>query len=244
MTERLNQILAVEKNTKNEAENKFTEIHHLTQRSDALNGFRRTYKPRKDGDEVFPTESKRVQFYVEDQLKKLSTVLSGFFDITARKDRTNCEAFADIVLDDKTIVPKVPATHLLFLEKKLTDLRTTVQKLATLDPAEDWQPDPLQGGWRTEPTKTVKTRKVSGWEVVVAATPEHPAQTKETSRDEVVGDWEQVKFSGAVPTQRITELLSRIEKMIRAVKYARQQANNTPVVDLKTGEAVLGYIFG
>lgn len=241
---KLNQILATEKGAKNKAENTFTAIHQMLQKPNLLSGISRTYQPRKEGDEVFPPEVQKVQFKTEDQLRSLSAALVDLFDETARKDRTNCAAIGDIVLEDGTVlVPGVPATHLLFIEKKLGDLITFFRKLSVLDPSEDWTRDEAQGLWRTAPTKQFKTKKVTTWEPIVAATKEHPAQLKERTNDEVAGEWTTVKYSGALPAERVTELLARTERLLRAVKRARAAANNTPVVELKTGDAVLGYIF-
>jgi hypothetical protein len=241
---KLNQILTTEKGAKNKAENTFTVIHQMLQKPNLLSGISRTYTPRKEGDEVFPPEVQKVQFKTEDRLRDLSAALVDLFDETARKDKTNCAALADVILEDGIVLASgVPATHLLFIEKKLGDLITFFRKLAVLDPAEDWQRDEAQGLWRTAPTKQFKTKKVTTWEPIVAATKEHPAQLKERTNDEVAGEWTTIKYSGALPAERVTELLNRTEKLLRAVKRARAAANNTPVVDLRTGDAVLGYIF-
>ena len=62
--------------------------------------------------------------------------------------------------------------------------------------------------------------------------------------DVVVGYWRTVKFSGALPAQRVNELLTRVERLQQAVKYAREEANNTEVTEQKVGARLLGYLFG
>ena len=62
--------------------------------------------------------------------------------------------------------------------------------------------------------------------------------------DVVVGYWKTVKFSGALPATRIKELLDRVDKLQQAVKYAREEANNTEVTDQHVGDTVFGYLFG
>ena len=52
-----------------------------------------------------------------------------------------------------------------------------------------------------------------------------------------------MKFSGALPAQRVNELLERVEKLQQAVKFAREEANNIEADEQKMGERVLGYIF-
>jgi hypothetical protein len=62
--------------------------------------------------------------------------------------------------------------------------------------------------------------------------------------DVVVGHLRTVKFSGALPATRIKELLDRVDKLQQAVKFAREEANNTEVTDVKVGERVFDYLFG
>jgi hypothetical protein len=52
-----------------------------------------------------------------------------------------------------------------------------------------------------------------------------------------------VKFSGALPAKRVSELLERVEKLQNAVKFAREEANGTQAVDRKVGDKVFGYLF-
>ena len=59
----------------------------------------------------------------------------------------------------------------------------------------------------------------------------------------MVGYWRTVKFSGALPTRRVHELLERVEKLQQAVKFAREEANNLEVDDQKIGETVFRYLF-
>ena len=40
------------------------------------------------------------------------------------------------------------------------------------------------------------------------------------------------------------ELLERVEKLQHAVKFAREEANNTEVSDQRVGAAVFDYLFG
>jgi hypothetical protein len=62
--------------------------------------------------------------------------------------------------------------------------------------------------------------------------------------DIVVGYWKTVKFSGALPASRIQDMLDRVEKLQQAVKFAREEANNAEVEEMKAGEVLFGYIFG
>ena len=75
------------------------------------------------------------------------------------------------------------------------------------------------------------------------ATEHHPAQVEVYYEDVVVGYWRTVKFSGALPAQRINTLLKRIESLQEAVKFAREEANSIDVDEQKVGKKVFSYLF-
>jgi hypothetical protein len=244
MPTKLNQIIAVEKGVKSGSLRELTDAHHALQKQALLAGISRTYQPKDEDGEVLPPESTRVQVKAEDVLRKTATVLTRLFDVTATKDRANCVAKADIVVDGQTLLSDVPVSYLLFLEKQLTDLHTFVKKLPLLDAAEDWSFDGSADCWRTEQVRTIRTKKVPRNHVKAEATEKHPAQVEVYYEDIPVGYWSTVKFSGALPAKRVNELLDRVEKLQHAVKFAREEANNMEITDQHVGEVVFGYLFG
>ncbi|HEU5343480.1 MAG TPA: hypothetical protein VFU60_03985, partial [Ktedonobacterales bacterium] len=139
---------------------------------------------------------------------------------------------------------QVPATYLLFLEKQLVDLHTFVKKLPVLDASEAWSYDASADAWATEPVQTLRTKKTPRNHVKAEATEKHPAQVEVYYEDVTVGYWRTVKFSGALPAQRVNELLARVEKLQEAVKFAREEANSIEVEDQKVGGTVFDYLFG
>lgn len=163
--------------------------------------------------------------------------------VTATKDWANCSASADVLVDGKILLADTPVTYLLFLEKRLVDLHTFVAKLPTLDPAEIWNYNAEAGCWATEPVTTTRAKKVPRNHVLAEATPQHPAQVQMYNEDVIVGTWRTVKFSGALPAERVRELLERVEKLQEAVKYATQAANSADVVDQRVGKKVFDYLF-
>jgi hypothetical protein len=241
---RLNQIVAVEKGVKGKATREFTDLHHEVQKQPLLSGIARQYQPKDEEGDRLPSESTLVQIKVEDVLEQASEVLTRLFDVTLTKDSTNCVAKADVKLPDgTTLLTDVPVTFLLFLEKQLTDIHTFVSKLPTLDPSERWQRDSATGTWATEPSQTVRTKKVPRNWVKAEATDKHPAQVEVYHEDVIVGTWTTTKFSGALPAERVEQLQERVETLLQAVKFAREEANTTEVVDQKCGEVVFGYLF-
>lgn len=239
---KLNQIIAVEKGVKAKAQQELTAAHHDVQKPALLSGIARTYQPKDEEGEQLPPESTRVQLKVEQVLKSTAATLTRLFDVTAAKDWANCGARADITVDGRVLVPAVPVSYLLFLEKQLTDLHTFVRKLPVLDAAESWTPDPSTDAWKTEPVRTIRTKKVPRNHVKAEATEKHPAQVEVYYEDVPVGYWTTVKFSGALPARRVNELLERVEKLQQAVKFAREEANGAEVIDQRVGDAVFGYL--
>jgi hypothetical protein len=244
MARKLNQIIAIEKGTKTKATERITELYHAVQKPDLFNGFSRAYQPIKDGGETLPPENKKVQFTVDDVIRSVIRTQSDFLNITASKDYTNCVAKADVVIDGKTIITDAPVPFLLFLEKTVTDLRNVILKLPVLDEAEDWKYDQASSLARTEPIKTHRTKKVQKPLVMYDATPEHPAQTQLITEDETVGYWSQTKLSGALAKSKKTEYLDKVEKLLNAIKEAREAANSTEEVKVdKVADSVFGYLF-
>jgi hypothetical protein len=239
---KLNQIIAIEKGIKSRSVSEVSELYKTVQKPALFDGFNKAYSPLKDDDEHHPPQSQRVQFNGVEVLRQVANQLTELFDVTATKDFANCHAIADVTVDGEVLLSKAPATYLLFLEKQLTDLHTFVGKLPVLDPAEEWKLDPNSNLYKTPPSKTVKTKKVQKPIVLYPATVEHPAQTQLITEDVTVGNWEQVKLSGALPEPRRKALLSRIEKLQKAVKFAREQANDTEVTDKKVGDKILQWL--
>lgn len=240
---RLNQIIAVEKGIKSRSFQELTEAHHALQKPALLAGIARTYRPKDEEGEQFPPESTRVQVKAEELIRQTTEVLTKLFDVTATKDWANTKARADVVVDGQTLLTGVPATYLLFLEKQLVDLHTFIKKLPILDASETWAFDPSADAWATEPVQTAKTKKIPRNHVKAEATEKHPAQVEVYYEDVVVGHWRTVKFSGALPTRRVNELLERVERLQQAVKFAREEANNLEVEEQKVGERLFRYLF-
>jgi hypothetical protein len=241
---RLNQIIAVEKGVKTRSHQRLTEAHHALQKPAMLSGLSRAYRPKDEEGEQLPPEATKIQIKAEDIIRSTVEILTELFDVTATKDHTNCKARADVVVDGKVLLTGVPVTYLLFIEKQLVDLGTFIKKLPVLDASETWAFDPSADCWATEPVQTARTKKIPRNHVKAEATEKHPAQVEVYHEDVVVGYWKTVKFSGALPAKRINELLERVEKLQKAVKFAREEANNQAAEEQKVGSAVLGYLFG
>lgn len=239
----LNKLIAIESGVKTGTKRKETDLYHRLQKTALLNGITRTYQPKDEDGDKLPSETTLVQVKTEEVLKELSAELTRLFDVTLTKEVGNSQAKADVVVDGKTLLKQVPVTYLLFLEKQLVDINTFVSKLPTLDPASEWNYDDNNDVWLTAPVQTVRTKKVPRNWVKAEATEKHPAQVEIFHEDVIVGTWTKIDSSGAIPAKRKTELLSRVEKLITAVKFAREEANSLTVEDQHAGEKVFNYLF-
>jgi len=241
----LNQIIAIEKGVKSRTYSRLTEANKVIQKKDGFDGMSRKYQPKDAEGEPLPPERKVVQHTVDAVLQEVQAAVSELMDLTARKDLANTKASAPIIVDGAPLLSvNLPATYLLFLEKQLTDLRTLFGNLPVLDISEEWQTDINSGLFRTDPVTTNRTKKTPRVIVKYEATPQHPAQTELVAEDLIVGFWEQTRHSGAIPAPRKELLLKRVEKLLDAVKQAREAANayeeneSSPVI----GEAVFNYL--
>lgn len=244
MSTKLCQIVAVQKGLQTRVLHAVSEIYHGLQKPPLFSGLSRTYQPVEDDGETFPSEYTLVQKNVESLLAEASRHLTELFDVVATKETANMSAKAAVVLDGQRITPELPVPFLLFLEKQLVDLRTVVSKAPVLDPADRWTEDRDNGGFATEPVKTLKTKKVAEVLVKYPATDKHPAQTEVIATDRATGHWETVKFSGALPRTRRDELVARIDAMSDAVKRAREEANSMEVTQVRVGADIFLHLLG
>lgn len=239
---KLNQILAIEKGVKSQTYSELSDIHQQLQKPVLLEGLSRTYQPKDTEGEPMPAENKKVQLDATLALGRVAHILTKLFDVTATKDYSNCKALADVVVNGKILLEKVPVTYLLFLEKQLVDLHTLFEKLPVLDAAETWAFDESSASYKSGISETSRTKKTLRNHVKYEATKEHPAQVETYNEDVVVGTWTLVKFSGALPQTRVNELLERLATLQQAVKFARENANGTDVTDQSVGEKIFDYL--
>lgn len=235
VAKKLSQILAVEKTVKGKREDQFTQFYRSVEKSELVSGMVRVYTPMEDGGEKLPSENKKVQVNIEEGLKTVIDSMKEVFNVTALKDATNCNAKADIVVDGEILAKDVPATHLLWLEKKLVSFQDLINKLPVLSADTDWRKDEGTSLFKSDPIEKIRTKKVERHDVVLQPTKEHPGQFVKVTEDKPVGTWKETLLSGAIPLKRKQELSNRVEKFLRAVKEARETANQTTVVELSTG---------
>jgi archaellum component FlaF (FlaF/FlaG flagellin family) len=239
-----NQIIAIEKGAKNKAKSLITEVYKTFDKPALYAGKTKKFEKVNDDAPDLPGESVKVQLIAAKEIEKVVESLADYFDVTATKDHGNCLAKADVVVDGTVLIEQAPVTYLLFLEKELQDISTFVGKIPTLDSSYEWNTDTNSGIYKSNPVTTQRTAKEQKPIVLYDATPEHPAQTQLITRDVLVGHWNTVELSGAIPMVVKEKLLKKVEKLLRAVKSAREKGNSTSVSKVEVGRKLLDFVFG
>ena len=240
---KLNQIIAIGNGEKSRAKKVITKIYQKLDKEILFSGITKTYEPIDEEGEQLPKEEKFVQMTVDDSIKEVKQVLTDMFNVVATQDIANCIAKADVEVDGKVILSDVPVTHLLFLEKQLEDIHTFVNTLPVLDPSEKWSFNEQANCFLSEEKRTIRTKRTPEVIVKYEATDKHPAQTELIYIDKSAGYWHTIKFSGATSKQKKDLLLEKILKLQKAVKFAREEANNTEIDKSNFGNLILDYIF-
>lgn len=238
----LHQVLAVEKGLKSRVNRQATDLFHLLKKNDFFFGMSRRYTPSDDLGERFPDENIVIRANVEDVLAETATLNIEYWDLVYSKDVANTKATADIRIGGLVLAEGVPVTYLLFLEKQLQDIRTTFAAAPVLPLDENWTLDKAQGVFRSDPVETNRTKKTPFAFEKAPATDKHPAQVEVMTEDVVVGKWAKTTFSRALTPGRKAKLLSRIDLLIQAVQYAREEANAQEVLDREIGRFFFDYL--
>lgn len=184
---------------------------------------------------------------VADKLDYVRTSQEKWYDASLQQEATNQVSKADLIVDGIEIGKDLPATFLLGLESKLRGLRPIFEAIPTQDPAYEWVQDDSAGEnvfVCKNPIKAQKTEKKINHKVLVEPTEHHPAQIEKWSENHVIGTFSTKMWTGMLTPRLKSDYLSRIDKLLREVKKARQRANNTEVVDEHVGKKILDYILG
>jgi hypothetical protein len=239
----LNQIIAVASGKKTGVEKTLTEIYHKIQKPEIFAGLTRVYRPLNEEGETLPKEEKLPQQSVLTCITEATEQLAELINVIGTQDLANTQAKSNIVVDGEVVVKDVPVTHLLYLEKQLTDIKTFVSKLPTLDLSETWTFDANSSMFKTGVVETNRNVKRYKNHVKAEATDKHPAQVDVYTEDEKVGTWNTTKFSTCISVKDKVKMLNRVQSLIEAVKMAREEANSIEVTKVTYGDDVINFIF-
>lgn len=191
-------------------------------------------------------ETKELVTTVQERLDYVADHIIRHLDCLAQKESTNQAAVADVVMGGGEILMKeMPATLLLSLENKLAMFRKMYESAPTLAPGLEWVEDLAQReGVYVSKHDIVrhKTEQTFISKILVQPTKEHPAQIEKWTQQVPVGNFTTTQWSGMISPARKSTLLSRIDKLLRAIKKARMRANSTEVVSKPIGKVIFDYI--
>jgi len=249
MVTKLHEILAVEDslnkvfgNAAKEAQATFGSRDHL------FKGHRIVTTPLEEDVEghlaVSPdSEVHDVSETVHGKLTFLFDHLTRAFNVYGQKERTNQSAKANLVVAGEVLIEDCPATMLLGLETRLRNLREVCEAIKTTDQSKGWTPTQQEHIVEARPETKFITKKVQRERVVIEPTEHQPGQYATYNEDVRVGEKTTVHASGLISPREKSDLLARIDVLMRAAKKARQRANGAEVdTKFKAGKVIKNFI--
>ena len=204
------------------------------------------FKPLGENQQDVVEKNVKRQTTVRKELSWIGNDFANVLGVCNRINSTNCLAKADVIVDGTVLLKDIPATGLLELEKHIQTFKSLLEKIPTLDPVKNFKPDHDQGEdvYKAEPRVTSRTTKEFYPFVLVPATAQHPAQATKEVRDVIIGYKHETEWSGMLTPAEKSDLLSRCEDLVAAIKSAQARANNIDVVGEKIGQDIVKYILG
>ena len=247
---KLHELIAVEGDLEGTAKKIIDEAANTFKNKDEhFLALRREVKMLADTAEARVEETSEGKELVSTVFEKLDYVRSPvirYWDAVLQKEATNQTAKADLVVDGKTVSSGLPATFLLGMENKLKSLRAMYESIPTHPPGRSWIPDVGHSHKNVYVAKDdeirVRTKKLTKPVVLYEATKDHPAQVKEVTEDVPVGQVVTRYWSGMISPAEKSDILARIDVLLRSVKKARQRANSTEVVKATVGKVLIDFI--
>lgn len=189
-----------------------------------------------------PDSYKPVALTAEKALKEMLRQAIPAIDAVATKDTTNQGANADVIVNGEVLLPKVPVSHLLWLEKYLGEWRKkSIAILPVLDPTKDWNLKD-NGIYESVPADTlIFTREVVPL-ILHPGNDKHAPQVQAIDKQVHVGHYTKSSLSGAVYESRKQLLLDRFDLVINAVKDAIARANQTLAVEVNEGGILMSFL--
>ncbi len=244
MANKLHELLAVEQDRKNKANQAVSETLQIFSKKDVIfDGMNKRYVAMEADSEIIPDESKEMASTVKDKLISTLEIFATGIDAHLSKEETNSAniAKAELIIENQSF-GTFSATSLLALETHFNKTKELYQTIPVLDQAKKWSYDPQRAIYRTD--EEVKFRSIKRPKVIVKyeATKEHPAQTELLYLDFQVGKYETTYFSGKITQVQKNTLIRRIDALLEAVKIARSKANNVEVTNMRVAQNLFNFI--
>lgn len=243
---KLHELLAVEVDSKKASDRLVAESIKTFKKENLFTGSVKRTEMFDEEEAKIPDEVLKLETTVDENLKYSLNALVKYWDIVAQKDASNMEANSDVIIDDKVIISDVPSTTLLGMEKKLNELRNLFNAIPTLPPGINWVIDESQekkGVYRNaNDLETLKTVKDIEFRSIAKATPNHAEQIAQVNTTKNIGKFITTKWSSMLTPYEKARRISNLDKLVGAVKKARQRANNVETKKIKIGKELIDFI--
>lgn len=166
-------------------------------------------------------------------------------DAQLQKALANQGAVADLTLPEGTIIPGMPVSFLMDLEKELTYFRSMLDAAPTYATTVAWiyKDSSMVGVWESAtPVVSNRTERKKVPIVLVKATEKHPAQCALVEEDVVIGVYSKTSITGKLTPHQKHALIERTDALITAVKKAKAEANNAQVPNVAIGKVIMDSI--
>lgn len=245
---KLHELLAAEGTNKAQADKCRSDLINTFDKKRHLFGEKVvTFQSATEGVLPVTEEQLTMQSTIPSELKWLADIWSKAVDAAYQIAESNMSARADVTLDDGRVLYKMaPATALLELEKRASEIHGLVSAIPTLDPAKGFKPAADKGAsvYAAREVKKTRTKKVEDYIVVVPATTEHPAQVAKVTKDIDIGVISELEWSGLITPAQKADMLNRAEELRRAFKMARSRANEAAAANDKIASKMFDFVFG
>ena len=228
-------------------------LQKQVQNEDLTTGLIKTHAPLPNMDEetavrmlvnLQPDVYKAVALTVPAALQKAKEYAIPAMDEVATNDATNQHANADIILPDGTVLLKnASISHLLWLGKTyFPEWKKFISLLPVLDPTKRWTEGDSGIYRQADPEVRGSTAKKIIPLVLHEGNAQHKPQAQPIEDTVATGHYTSIGLSGAIYPSRKRELLDRFDMAINATLDAAARANQTPVTEVREGEALLNFL--
>lgn len=193
-------------------------------------------------------ERKVIGDTVPAKLKYTCDSITPYVDMLLQKELANQRASASLEIDGKTFGTELPATFLLAMEARLAEVRQVLLETPNLPDGIEWELDEKLGKniYKSKtPQERFKTKRIIVPFVLAQPTDKHPAQVEKLQEEKNVGRYTKTLFDSRLTTAKKSEMLARLDNVIKAVKTARERANQVAVNnEAAIGTKIFAYILG
>lgn len=246
----LHQILAVESEVEGEATKIIEEAYlTFTKRTHHFSGHHKQlqmFDEARQKEAEAAEEKQEMVTTVPAKLRYVSKAIARWFDVLLQKESTNQSARANLKVGEREF-GELPATFLLGMESRLKKVRSLIESVPTQAPGIRWDKDESldENAYRMhEPEKRAKTERKVEYKILQAPTKEHRAEIEKWNVDTPVGTFITERWTGLITPLQKSQMLSRCDELVRAVKQARMEANTAEVENDQVGQSMLDYILG